>query len=163
MTNCDITKCEEFFRDKKCTCYSIKNTKSPKEEQICAYYENGVVYECLAGCCPGGCPSRTCIDANILPKEPDDFIPENAPIISDPREVRNLFKFDAVFAFVYIVLFVLVLLSIDLEFGAGMALVLIAVIIINRNSLKNLQYGIPVKIWPLSNLSSLNLPQLPKT
>ena len=163
MTNCDITKCEEFFRDKKCMCYSVKKTKSPKEEQICAYYENGVIYECLAGCCPGGCPSRTCIDANILPKEPDDYIPENAPIISDPREVRNLFKFDTVFALVYISLFIMVLFTINLEFGAGMTIVILTAAYINRNSLKNLTNGIPVKIWPLSNLSSLSLPQLQKT
>jgi hypothetical protein len=166
MTNCDITKCEEFFRDKNCMCYSVKDTKSPKEEQICGYYENGVIYECLAGCCPGGCPSRACADAKILPKEPDGYIPEDTPVISDPQEVRRLFNFDTVFALIYIGLLVMVSMAINLEFGAGLAVVLIAVVYINRNSLKNVRNGIPVnllQLWPLSNLSSSSLPLSPKT
>ena len=166
MTNCNITQCDDFFRDKKCMCYAVKNTRSPRENQICGYYENGILYECNAGCCPGGCPTRKCPGSGVLPKNPDNYIPEDAAIISDPQAVRAMFKFDNLFTSIYVILFVMLSLLINIEFGMGIAVVLSVVLYANRNSLKNAIHGIPLSVpqlWPLSNLSSLSSLLLPKT
>jgi hypothetical protein len=166
MTNCDITQCDDFFKDKKCMCYSLKSTKVPREEQMCGYYKNGIIYECKAGCCPGGCPSSKCPDARILPKDPENYIPDDTAIITDPQAVRAMFKFDDVFMIIYGILLVFVALAIDIEFGAGMIVVAAAVLYMNRNSLKNAMHGIPLSVpqlWPLLNLSKLTLPLSPKT
>jgi hypothetical protein len=166
MSNCDITRCDNFFKDKKCMCYSLKSTKNPQEEQICGYYKNGIIYECNAGCCPGGCPSKKCPDSKIVPKDPENYIPDNTAVITDPQAVRAMFKFDDVFMIIYGILLAFVALAIDIEFGAGMIAVLIVVMYINRNSLKNALHGIPLSVpqlWPLSNLSKLTSPLSPKT
>lgn len=156
---CDIKRCDEFFSGKKCMCYSL-NKRRPREEQICGYYENGILYECNDGCCAGGCPNRRCIDQKIIPKEPDNYIPADTLVIEDPQTVQAMFKFDDIFAYAYVVLTVLILISIDPAFGLGVLTVLLIVLLANKKNLKNATHGIPVnllQLWPLSSLSKPNL------
>ena len=160
---CDKKECDPFFKDKGCKCYAMPNTAWPDEDQMCAYLKDGVLFECDRECCAGTCPNRSCPNT-VVPKPPDELINnmEDVGIVKNPKNVKNMFKFDAVFGVLLgIILFFLLLSGIALVFPMIAVLILVvcaAVVYRRRNSLKAYLYNRSIniqQIWLLLNPSTL--------
>jgi hypothetical protein len=162
MDDCSKKGCDTFFKDKGCKCYSVPDTAWPDEDQICAYLDDGVLFECDRECCAGTCPSRRCPNT-VVPKPPDEILTlPNVGIVKNPRNVKNIFKFDAVFGLLLAtIVFFLMLSGIALmlpELAVVIFVLCVASVYMYRNSLKAYLYNRSInirQIWLLLNPSTL--------
>ncbi len=77
---CSNLMCMGDDRIQNCQCYGVD-----AENQVCAFEENGVLYECFPGCCEGGCPGQ-CTDALPRPAYRESVFPV---ITKDSRVYRK--------------------------------------------------------------------------
>ena len=161
---CDTSKCDIFFKDKKCKCYANPNTAWPQEDQLCAYLENGVLFECDGGCCAGGCPNKSCGEKSVKMKDPEERISATTDIgiVRNPMTVKNIFKFDAVFKILMVIVVFLIFLSTTSLVSPVLAvcvfILCIAIIFTRKNSLKAYLYNKSINVeqlWLLLNPSTL--------
>ena len=168
-STCSDNQCDPFFADKRCKCYTRPSGHSPREEQICAYMENNVLYQCDSGCCAGKCPSHSKCEP-VMQKLPDARVKDRDTIVyHGPAQVKKLFRFDDLFRLTGAVIISLLLLSTLALFSPVTTVVVLAVILslvwVNKTNLKLAMLGSSVDIqtiWQLSspfNLISLLLPR----
>lgn len=58
--NCKANVCKGDNRKRNCQCYALSNSPDARGNQKCMVEEDGVYYECEAGCCHEGkgCPGQ---------------------------------------------------------------------------------------------------------
>lgn len=66
--NCKANGCKGDNRKRNCQCYALSSASDARRNQKCMVEEDGVYYECEAGCCHEGkgCPGQ-CSDVDPSP------------------------------------------------------------------------------------------------
>ena len=66
--NCKTDVCKGDNRKRNCQCYALSSASDARRNQKCMVEEDGVYYECEAGCCHEGkgCPGQ-CRDVDPSP------------------------------------------------------------------------------------------------